>query len=102
MIPQLFSRHIRFSRTIQDRPSYSSTFQICARPKAAKTQKSLQLVAAVFVQASMSKIQGLFKDFKNISYIFQGLNVNENTDLSVKSLLQKCFTEIMETLVLEN
>ena len=25
-----------------------------------------------------------------------------NTDLSVKILLQKCYTEIMETLVLEN
>ena len=26
----------------------------------------------------------------------------KNTDLSVKILLQKCWTEIMETLVLEN
>ena len=54
-----------------------------------------------------------FKDFsstsKSLYNSFQGLNVNESTDLSVKSLLQKCQTEIMkcqteimETLVLEN
>ena len=43
-----------------------------------------------FVQASMSKIQGLFKDFYKPLQQFQGLNANENTDLSVKSLLQKC------------
>ena len=27
-----FSRHIRFSRTFQDSPVYSSTFQACANP----------------------------------------------------------------------
>ena len=35
-----------------------------------------------------------FKDFsrtsKNLYYSFQGLIVNENTDQSIKSLLQKC------------
>ena len=45
------------------------------------------------------------KDFsrtsKSLSNSFQGLNDNENTDLSVKSLPQKCWTEMMETLVLE-
>ena len=50
----------------------------------------------------MSKIQGLTRTSENLSNNFQGLNVNENTDLSVKSLLQKCWTEIMETLVREN
>ena len=55
-----------------------------------------------FIQASMSKIQGLFKDFLRLSYSFQGLEVMKNTDLSVKFLLPKCSTEIMETLVLEN
>ena len=30
-----------------------------------------------FIQASMSKIQGLFKDFSSLSNSFQGLNVNE-------------------------
>ena len=47
-----------------------------------------------------------FKDFlrtsKSLSYSFQGLKDNENTDLSVKIPLQKCSTEIIETLLLEN
>ena len=42
-----------------------------------------------FIQASLSKIQGLFKDFSRLSYSFQGLKVYENPDLSVKTLLQK-------------
>ena len=37
-----------------------------------------------FIQASLSKIQGLFKDFSILSYGFQGLK-----DLSVKILLLK-------------
>ena len=48
------------------------------------------------------KIQGLFKDFSKLSYSFQGLKVYENPDLSVKILLKKCWTVIMEKLVQEN
>ena len=39
-----------------------------------------------FIQASLSKIQGL----PRLSYSFQGLKVYENPDLSVKVLLQRC------------
>ena len=42
-----------------------------------------------FIQASMSKIQGLFKDFLKSLQQIQGLKVNEKSDLSVKILLQK-------------
>ena len=40
-----------------------------------------------FIQAGLSKIQGLFKDFPTV---FQRLKFMKNTDLSVKILLQKC------------
>ena len=40
-----------------------------------------------FVQASMSKIQGLLRTSESLSNSFQGFKVNENTDLSVKILL---------------
>ena len=30
-----------------------------------------------FIQASLSKIQGLFKDFLRLSYSFQGVKVDE-------------------------
>ena len=44
-----------------------------------------------FIQGSLSKIQGLFKDFSRLFYSFQGLKVSGgNTDRSVKILLQKC------------
>ena len=33
---------------------------------------------------------------------FKDLKLMKNTDLSVKILLHKCYTEIMETLVVEN
>ena len=55
-----------------------------------------------FIQGSLSKIQGLFKDFPRLFYSFQDLKVEKNTDGSVKILLQKCQTEIMVKLVLEN
>ena len=54
------------------------------------------------VQVSMSKIQGLLRTSKSLSNSYQGLNVNDHTDRSVKRLLQKCYTAIMETLVLKN
>ena len=47
-------------------------------------------LASGFLQASMSKIQGLFNDFSRLSYSFQGLKVYDNPELSVKILLQKC------------
>ena len=47
----------------------------------------------------MSKIQGLLKASLTV---FKDLQLMNNTDLSVKILFQKCKTEIMETLVLEN
>ena len=47
----------------------------------------------------MSKIQGLRKASPTI---FKDLKLMKNTDLSVKILLQKCWAEILETLVLEN
>ena len=34
-----------------------------------------------FIQAGLSKIQGLFKDFLRFSYSFQGLKYIKNTDL---------------------
>ena len=37
-------------------------------------------------KASLSKIQGLFKDLSRLSYSFQGLKVMKNPDLSVKML----------------
>ena len=49
-----------------------------------------------FIQASMSK----FKDFSK--HLQQFSSLMKNTDLSVKIRLQKCWTEIMETLALEN
>ena len=39
----------------------------------------------------MSKIQGLFKDFSRLSY-----KIMKNPDLSVKILLPKCWTVIMD------
>ena len=39
---------------------------------------------------------------KRLLYSFSRSNVYENTDLSVRIQLQKCKTEIMETLVQEN
>ena len=47
----------------------------------------------------MGKIQRLLKTYPTL---FKDLRLMKNTDLSVKILLQKCYTEIMETLVLEN
>ena len=32
-----------------------------------------------FIQASLSQIQGLFKDFSRLSYTFQGLKVYEKS-----------------------
>ena len=52
-----------------------------------------------FIQASMSKIQGLLKDSPTV---FKDLKLMKNTDLSVKVILRKTRLEIMETLVLEN
>ena len=55
---------------------------------------------------SNRQVRVKFKDFsktsKSLSNSFQGLKVNESSDLSVKILFQKCWTEIMETLVLEH
>ena len=51
-----------------------------------------------FIQASMSRIQGLLQASPTV---FKGLKLMKNTDLSVQILLQKCLTEVMETLVLE-
>ena len=42
---------------------------------------------AGFIQGSLSKIQGLFKDFSRLFTSFQGL---KEKDGSVKILLQKC------------
>ena len=47
----------------------------------------------------MSKITALLKASPTV---FKDLEMINNSDLSVKILLQKCFIEIMETLVLEN
>ena len=47
----------------------------------------------------MGKIQGLLKASLTV---FEDLKLMKNTDLSIKIVLQKCYTEIMETLVLEN
>ena len=66
------------------------------------TEYNRDISYAWFIQASMSNIQGLFKDFSKPSYSFQGLKVYENPTLSVKILLQKCLTVILEKLVLEN
>ena len=57
---------------------------------------------AGFIQASMSKTKGLFTDFLRLSYSFQDKKFRKNPDLSAKILLQKCLTERMETLLLEN
>ena len=40
-----------------------------------------------FTQASMSKIQGLFKDFFSLSNSFQGLKVNEKCSNSTSEML---------------
>ena len=47
----------------------------------------------------MSNIQGLLGASPTV---FKDLKLMKNTDLSVKILLQKCLTEIMDTFVLEN
>ena len=54
---------------------------------------------AGYIQTSLSKIQGPLKDFPTV---FKDNKSMKNTDLSVKCLLQKCQTEIMEKLVLEH
>ena len=43
-----------------------------------------------FIQASLCKIQGFFKDFSRLSYSFQGLKVMKNPDLHVKIIFLKC------------
>ena len=55
----------------------------------------------IVAQGSCRQVWVKFKDFSRLSYSFQGLKVNENPDLSVKILLQKCYTQKMEKLVLE-
>ena len=47
----------------------------------------------------MSKIQGLLEDPPTV---FKDYKLMKKTDLNVEILLQKCQTEIMEKLVLEN
>ena len=44
-----------------------------------------------FIQAGLSKIQGLLKDFLRLPTVFQGLKFMKHihVDLSVKILLQK-------------
>ena len=55
-----------------------------------------------FIQASLCKIQGLFKDFERFSYCFQGLKPYIKFDLHIKILLRKCWTALLKILVLEN
>ena len=50
----------------------------------------------------MSKFKGFQGLLKTPKTVLKDLMLMKNTDLSVKSLLQKCKTEIMEILVLEN
>ena len=58
------------------------------------------------MQGSYRQVRVKFKDFSRISSasptVFKDLKLTKNTDLCVQILLQKCWTEIMETLVLEN
>ena len=50
-------------------------------------QDLTMLYNAGFIQASLSKIQGLLKDFPTV---FKDLKLKKNTDLHVKILLWKC------------
>ena len=43
-----------------------------------------------FIRAIMHKIQGLSRTSKTSPTVFKDLNIMNNTDLSVKMLLQKC------------
>ena len=43
-----------------------------------------------FIHSILSKIQGLFKDFKKTPAVFKDLRFMQTTDLSVRILLQKC------------
>ena len=43
-----------------------------------------------FIQASLIKIQGLFKDFKDYPTFFKDNKFMKNPEFSVKILLQKC------------
>ena len=58
------------------------------------TQESDTLLGLMLTQGSYRQVLVKFKDFsrpsKSLSNSFQGLNGNENTDLRVESLLQKC------------
>ena len=71
-----------------------------------QTLSFLMILFNKMLQGSYRQVSIKFKDFSRISiilsYSFSRTKVNENTDLSVKILLQKCWTEIMEKLVLEN
>ena len=64
---------------------------------------SSEAVGPGFINTSLCSIQRLFKDFKKtLLQVFKGYKIMKNTDLQIKILLQKCLTEILKKLVLEN
>ena len=59
-------------------------------------------IVSGFIQASLSKIQGLFKDFLKTFLLFSRTELMKNIDLHVKILLRKCYTALLKILVSEN
>ena len=50
-----------------------------------------------FIQASLSKFKDFSRTSKDYPTVFKDKKFRKKSDLSVKILLQKCKTEIMET-----
>ena len=59
MFFKYFSRHILFSRTFQDSPVYSSTFQACANPGQKKAQEM-----AVYMLVARSMFTSINSSFR--------------------------------------
>ena len=63
--------------------SFSRTFSL--------TVATLIIDNAGFIQASLCKIQGLFKDFfKNLPALFKDYKIMKNIELHIQILLPKC------------
>ena len=70
-------------------------------PKAKLVIRALKVTG--FIQASLCKIQVLFKYFLKTFLLFsRSENLYKNTDLHIKILLRKCWTALLKILVLEN
>ena len=76
MIIQYFSRQILFSRTFQESPLNSSTFQACAKPET--VCKGYQQTTSFSASKERVKIKiGSTKAISNFRFVFRFYDLNE-------------------------